>query len=485
MVLILALLLWNPALWTTFKDFRYVNSIVASPRYIYIATEKGIARYDKLKELWEVPPTKTPFPEKIGVIGFDSYTGELWFTTPGYLNRYNPIFEDFKSFSIPSGISTIDSIGISKDFICVAKLTNIKFDKLMEEWKSFDSLPKDIRWFPSGYPEDYTLLAPYYIYVPDELQTQYSMTCVAEDGQDLWVGTAGYGVYKYNMINLEVKHYLFGIFCELVNAIYKEGSTVWFAGTGITEWDKDSGNWQYFSPTKDLGLLSDNISSVASNDRFVFFGTDEGLSIYDKSDGTWRTYRTSEGLPSNEITSLYVSEDTLWIGTHRGIAKLVNDKIVEVPSEFRMVHINDIAAASQYLLVATSAGVYTMDKNGLLQIKDPDGLLDFGVTKILVDDTAVYFGTKMGVVVHNKGEWKRFKYPAELPSNNILAFASDSSNLWIGTDAGVARFDKITKVWLIYDRINSPISGSVYAILIDNPHIYFGTKEGVIRFYFK
>ena len=485
MVLILALLLWNPALWTTFRDFRHVTSIVANQRYVYIATQKGIARYDKLKELWEVPPTKTPFPEKIGVIGFDSYTGEVWFTTPGYLNRYNPIFEDYKSFNIPPNILTTDSIGISKDFICLAKSTGIKFDKLMEEWKSLDSLPKDIRWFPSSYPEDYPLLAPYYVYVPYELQTQYDMTCVAEDGQDLWVGTAGYGVYKYNIVNLEVKHYLFGIFCELVDAIWKEGSTIWFAGSGITEWNKANTSWKYFSPSKDVGLLSAKVSSVVSNKRFVFFGTDEGLSIYDKSDGTWKTYRTSEGLPNNEITCLYIKEDTLWIGTTRGIAKLVKDKIVEVPSEFRKVRINDIAVTPSYLLVATSRGVYTRSKDGLSQVKDPDELLDFGVTKILVDDDTFYFGTKMGVLAYNKGEWKRFKYPVELPSNNVLSFASDSSNLWVGTNAGVARFDKTTKVWLTYDRINSPISGSVYAMLIDNPYIYFGTKEGVIRYYFK
>jgi len=375
-VLILVLLLWNPALWTTLKDFRYVTSIVANQRYVYIATRKGIASYDKLKELWEVPPTKTPFPERISIIGFDSYTGEVWFTTPGYLNRYNPIFEDYKSFTMPSSISTTDSLGISRDFIYLAHSTGTKFDKLMENWGSLDSLSKDIRWFPSNYPNDYPLLAPYYVYVPYELQTQYEMTCVAEDVQDLWVGTAGYGVYKYNMVSLEVEQYMFGIFCELVNAIWKEGSTIWFAGSGITQWSEGNTSWQYFSPSKDWGLLSDNVSSVVSNKRFVFFGTDEGLSIYDKTDGAWKTYRTFEGLPSNEITCLFVREDTLWIGTARGLAKLVKDKIMEVPSEFRKVRINDIATTTPYLLMATSRGVYAKSKDRLLQVNDPDELLD-------------------------------------------------------------------------------------------------------------
>lgn len=77
------------------------------------------------------------------------------------------------------------------------------------------------------------------------------------------------------------------------------------------------GNWRTFT-TSD-GLPSDKAYTVRIDGNRVLVGTHDGLAVYENE--KWRTYTTEDGLAHNGIVSIDVSELTgdVWIGTLGGL----------------------------------------------------------------------------------------------------------------------------------------------------------------------
>lgn len=72
------------------------------------------------------------------------------------------------------------------------------------------------------------------------------------------------------------------------------------------------------------GLVSNSVRAIDSRGGTIWFGTPDGVSRL--SGGKWRSYSTSDGLPSNEILALIVDRDGhAWTGTSAGLAVLRAD----------------------------------------------------------------------------------------------------------------------------------------------------------------
>jgi len=106
-----------------------------------------------------------------------------------------------------------------------------------------------------------------------------------------------------------------------VYTVYREpGGTIW-AGTlngGLRRLSR--GSWQTFT-TKE-GLPSNTITAITgSGGGEIFVGTPNGLAEF--RNGRWISYKTHDGLPPGEIGSLaFDNTNTLWIGSSRGVAFL-------------------------------------------------------------------------------------------------------------------------------------------------------------------
>jgi len=106
-----------------------------------------------------------------------------------------------------------------------------------------------------------------------------------------------------------------------VYSVYREpNGTVW-AGTlhgGLSRFR--SGSWHTFT-TKD-GLPSNTITVITGNVAGeIVAGTPNGLAELNKD--RWTSYRTQDGLPPGAIRSLvFDANNTLWIGTSKGVAFL-------------------------------------------------------------------------------------------------------------------------------------------------------------------
>jgi len=228
-----------------------------------------------------------------------------------------------------------------------------------------------------------------------------------------------------------------GLASNYVDAIVVDsGGRVWFGTVGGvsmldysgTPFYKGDDTWTAFT-TAD-GLAGNYVLTIAlDGGNPMWFSTwGGGVSVLDygdmpfsKSDDTWTTFTTADGLADNYVEAIVVdSGEWVWFGTHSGVSVLGH--------------------------------------NGTLPYKRDDtwstfttanGLADSGVRAIAPDSRGrLWFGTYGGVSVLDHGgtpfykgddTWTTFTQFEDLADNWAMAIAMDSrGHVWFGTFSGVS-----------------------------------------------
>ena len=207
---------------------------------------------------------------------------------------------------------------------------------------------------------------------------------IAGGAGDVWVARRNGGLTRLtvegNAVRLSTQQAEF--IQDAVYSVYHEpNGTVW-AGTlhqGLSR--LRNGTWRTFT-TKD-GLPSNSISVITGNDSgLIFVGTPNGLS--ELRNDRWTTYNTHDGLPPGAIESLFLDgSETLWIGTSRGIAFLKSGA-VHVPLGAPTALYGDILGIAEkngWLWIATSDHILRVRCSALLKQEYAEGdYREFGVS---------------------------------------------------------------------------------------------------------
>jgi len=141
--------------------------------------------------------------------------------------------------------------------------------------------------------------------------------------------------------------------------------------------------------------------------------------------------------------------------------------------------------------IATLSGLilHNYDSENWLLLTKEQGIPFESITTVTVDnENIVWIGSTSSQVNNlaclNDTTWTAYSTDnCPLPSNEIRAIEADQNNTkWIGTDAGVSRFDGET--WTTFNTENSGLcDNNVNAIAVEkNNTIWFGTDNGVSRY---
>ena len=246
-------------------------------------------------------------------------------------------------------------------------------------------------------------------------------------------------------------------------AIASDG-TIWFGttggpvsiGTGVYRFD---GNlWTRYT-SKNSGLLSDEVSSIATNPNGTIWFTTFCCGV-ERFDGkTWTTYTTADGLASNDTRSSAVASDgSVWFGTEdKGVSRF------------------DGKTWTTYNMQKELWGDM-VDHISVL----PDGSLLFSNSN----------GTGARVTRYDGQHWSTFSIPPSLAEENIYAqgnYVEDiattpDGSLWLATEKdGVYRL--IANTWTHYTMQDGLASNNVYcAVVAYDSSIWVGTLQGFSRF---
>ena len=354
----------------------------------------------------------------------------------------------------------------------------------------------------------------------DGLAHDWVNVIYSEPNGVMWFGTWGGGVSFYDgnqFITFTTKD---GLGHNIVKSIHQDSDGVMWFGTfgGVSRYD---GKKFITFTTKD-GLAHNWVTAIhASSDGTLWFGTASGVSHLvspeqNRRDGVvsgagkFVTFTAKDGLAHNEVTSIYgTSDGVLWFGTAMGVSRYDGKEFTNFTTRDGLVHniVNTIDSDSDGALwFGTGDGASRYDGVGFTNFITEDGLADNWVYTVhCTPDNMLWFGTRSGVSRYAKNNYVLISLPNRnqnknarlrltdetgcftfttkdgLESNEVTSiYCTPNGVMWIGTTAGVSRYDGnqfvtlTTKDGLAYNEITA-----IYGTL--NGVMWFGTRKGVSR----
>ena len=281
----------------------------------------------------------------------------------------------------------------------------------------------------------------------DQGLAQSSVLCgVSDKTGNLWFGTAGRGVCRYDGKSFTNYTIAQGLASNVVFAVTedKEGN-LWFGtSAGVSEYN----GYRFTTYTIAVGLAGNFVSSIRQDSKGnLWFGTHEGGAS--KFDGKkFTNYTVTQGLAGNYVHCIMEDRNgNLWFGTDAGVSK------------YDGTHFTNIAKAQG--LVDNSVNSVTQDREGNL-----------------------WFGTTAGVSKYNGKNFTNYTTTQGLADNNISCILQDrSGNLWMGTRTkGISKYDG--ECFTNYSKAQGLSEDHITGILNDaNDHVWFTSQGGgVSRF---
>ena len=182
-----------------------------------------------------------------------------------------------------------------------------------------------------------------------------------------------------------------------------------------------------------------------------------------RNESAWTIYTVSDGIPSNQIQAIAVDGKKLWIGTPKGLAQIDLSTGTWQPVTDITDHINTLF--------------------------DEETPID--VRALAVDNQELWIGTlNRGVIRYNKQTTfpDIFDRRNGLPDNTIYDIKIDDANneVWIGTFAGVARYQRSTGNWINYSEKGDGLpADAIVALAVTPERVWIGTSQNGLAVYIR
>ena len=306
----------------------------------------------------------------------------------------------------------------------------------------------------------------------------------------LWLGTSD-GLYTFSypsmeMDNLADKPYLrgksiIGLISDLNGTIYANSSK-----TGLHA--LPAGDTKFFS----TGSSKIRAMTLDPSGNAIYCATSHGIDIFENN--SWRNIKIKSNSKfasqSNDVTSIAVDKrGDYWLGTTFGIYKMVGEKKFDfLYGDYQIIQGNMIidergnSPLGGNLLYSityspTNDRLLFNTNGGLSEINSPKKYKTKKAWNIYTGDHTT------SRMIAGQIESVPIKGNSPLPNNFIKLSLEIGDNLFIGSDEGLAQFNRKTKSWNLYDMDNQ-LSGdkvlSLYSLSQSGIHLLLvGTSGGL------
>lgn len=350
-------------------------------------------------------------------------------------------------------------------------------------------------------------------YNPNSIRQNSTISLLCEDDGTVWIGTYKNGLSYYHPNMFKFKKtplfYLFSQNAEVFdcNSIYKDQSqNLWIGtnGSGLVKYNAESGHIERFrhDPNDEKSISSDIITAIIKDHgQTLWIGTFlGGLNAYDGK--SFKRFRMDES-NSNSLSnrSIYgLAEDdnkNIWIATlGSGIDRLDTSR-----KTFTHYNINNSPLQTNYILsifsdtsknlfFGSDMGIYVVkqNQNNITPFFTEQSLLDSlttPATNYQITDARglLWIATDEGVNIYNPIT-RHFEYITVrqgLPCNEVVSLVEDNKgNIWAGTRNGLACiFCQYADQALTYTIVSFDTNDGLPS-LIFNPNAIFKDNDGII-----
>ncbi len=533
--------------WLTVGDFRHVTAVTAGDQDAYLGTTAGVGVIEPFGQGWSKTVTAgdgLPSPV-VTALAFDGGGGKLWIGTARGLAVYDPFRGEVTQDPSALGADPVAEIRAGPDRFGApsagAPARQHMYVRNANGWFRIDTFtfgaePVSPSGVPPPAPEADVRALPFLAggLVRGERsgrRESLRVTGVAAlADRRLVLGTWGGGAYLYDSVRLSPEPAPYGLAGPGGGPIAWDGRRLWFTNpaggpvasalaaespvadlSGLASAAGDLRDWTYAYPGLEPALLSDRVYDAASSSGRTLFATDAGLALYDGPAGGWRRLSPLAG-GAAEVVAVEGAADGFWLGTRRGLVAMRQGAAAGGPetgaadstgrgdtsapadslrSAGRWLEgrtVTALAADARDLYAGTDLGLYRLSPRApgsadwtLSQVET----VGRTVRDLTLTPDAVVAATDRGVEILPRGEGEPLRFLTgesqldELP----LAVAADASNVWIGTRAGVSRWDRIRRLWTEYGLADGlPDLPVLHVLVQDARHVWFSTPGGATRF---
>ena len=326
------------------------------------------------------------------------------------------------------------------------------------------------------------------------LSSNYVVSIIEDRNGNFWFGTYGGGVSKYDGQSFTNYTQKEGLSDNTVWSIIEDrNGDLWFGTNsgGVSKYDGQS----FTNYTEKEGLSNNRVwSIIEAHNGNLWFGTDGGgVSKYDGQSFT--NYTEKEGLSNNYVWSILEdSEGDFWFGTDGGgVSKLVLNE-VEGSNSYKFINYTKKEGLSNNYVVSIiedsdgdlwfgtdGGGVSKYDGQSFTNYTEKEGLSNNTVWSIIEGSGGnLWFGTYGGGVSKYDGQsFINYTKKDGLSNNYVVSIIEDHyGNLWFGTNGeGVCKYDG--QFFTNYTEKEGLSSNYVRSIIEDRDgNLWFGTQGG-------
>ena len=275
-----------------------------------------------------------------------------------------------------------------------------------------------------------------------------------------------------------------------VNQIIEDfRGNIWFAtDNGVSRWNVNQNKWQTFFHDKQeqaqvfLSLCEDNLNRI-------WAGTySSGVYVLDGNTGQVVAHYSKEEQKSSFNCNFTYDiikdcDGNLWMGgVMDGVFRYnANKKLFEVFPKVTVYSFEELS--ENELLAACTSGLYLLDKQTKQAQLSAGGYM---VLDVLILDGDIWMCTQGNGLVQFNPESKiirEFTTDYGLPSNYVNSIMLDDKYLWIGTEAGLCRFNPEDKTVTNYSSSLLQVSFNRNACCrLRNGQLVWGTSTGAVIF---
>ena len=446
---------------------------------LWAGTHKGLARYDSTQQRWV--PLSSSNIEKSAQLPSPNVTalafrdGTLWIGTPQGLGSYTIDTKKWNSLSnVPYNI---------RDILCEADgtlwlATDIGLVEYHNGYRSSVNghRLKEIPVEPESSLTDNqqpTTDNHLKIHQSRPVREPFLETRVSDikfDGDYIWFNnwkaSPNGGIVRFHrptttwrrFTRLDILQSTQKRSMTFVRWIYVDTDAVWFTTDyGVLRYDKMADTWQHF--TKEDGLSTDDVDKIAISEQSVWVIPMIGLELnhYSKATGTWDVVEEEGHREIERIKSLGVDGPNVWFASGRGLTRYN-----EITGEWK-------------------------------NFGPRDGLAGRGAEWITIDDDFIWVarsewdrGSNRPLSRYDKKakKWTTFSTNDVLAAKTIRRIIATQKDVWIlyrpWDDAGVTRYDRRTKEWTTIKSGRGTLE-----LAADDDYLWLAApNEGLRRFHF-
>ena len=328
------------------------------------------------------------------------------------------------------------------------------------------------------------------------------ITCLNEDlKNNLWVGTLD-GLSKINLKTEEITNYTVANSSLSSNKIMdikinNNGDIIVATSNGLNIYDDNNDNFISLV-NQDFRLSSSNMSSIDFyNDNYIYMISKNHLLKYDITNAKYSIIKSLT--EDTTLTTLSLSEDTIYLGTEYDGIYTYNIKTEEINHEYTLYingnsgpsyTVNYIYNCNSEIYVGSTNGLYIFKEKNLLnhftnESYDEYSLIDNYISYIMKDSNGLlWIGTFSGINTVDCylgiSYYNNFIYNQNSKNNIIVGTYEDvNENLWLGVYGnGINILDKKNNtITLLNTKTDNKLNSDTIWDIKGNEKYVFATSS--------